>query len=134
MRGTIGVQSEVGSGSTFTMTIPLRHITTRADSEASSNVDVPLSRHSSVHAEETKNLKAPPADRSTANSAHSESNTGPVTFESDAQPRLVGLSQPFFASPQPLESPGSQQAAVDRIAAEASKRAEKVTVLGKSSR
>ncbi|KAL9067197.1 MAG: hypothetical protein Q9157_006889 [Trypethelium eluteriae] len=129
MRGTIGLQSQLGVGSTFTMAIPLRHVATRVDSEASSNVDVPLSRNSSVHAEEPSSLKAPPIDRPTGGSAHSESNPGPVTFEADSQPRLVGLSQPFFASPQPLESPGSQQAAVDRVTAEASKRGDKVKVL-----
>ncbi|KAI9659826.1 MAG: Histidine kinase [Bathelium mastoideum] len=131
MRGTIGLHSQLGVGSTFTMSIPLRHVITRADSEASSNVDVPLSRQSSIHLDEVKNLnlKTPPMDRSAASSAHGESNSGPVAFEADSQPRLVGLSQPFFASPQPLESPGSQQAAVDRMTAEASRRADKVKVL-----
>ena len=131
MRGTIGLQSQLGVGSTFTMSIPLRHVITRADSEASSNVDVPISRSSSIHLDEVKNLtlKNPPADRSTMSSAHSEANAGPVAFEADVQPRLVGLSQPFFASNTPLESPGSQQAAVDRMTAEASKRADKIRVL-----
>ena len=130
MRGTIGLQSQQGVGSTFTVSIPLRHVTTRVDSEASSNVDVPLSRNSSIRIEdEPKNLKTPPADRPAVSSANSESNAGPVAFEADSQPRLVGLSQPFFASPQPLESPGSQQAAVDRVTAEASRRGDKVKVL-----
>jgi osomolarity two-component system sensor histidine kinase SLN1 len=36
MKGTIQLKSEVGHGSVFTMTIPLKHLSTRADSTASS--------------------------------------------------------------------------------------------------
>lgn len=35
------------------------------------------------------------------------------------QPRLVGLSSPFFAASQPMESPGSQPGAMERLAASA---------------
>ena len=52
-----------------------------------------------------------------------------VAFESDAKPRLVGLSTPFFASNPPLESPNSQSAAMQRVEAEATKRGDKVKVL-----
>ncbi|KAI9699898.1 MAG: Histidine kinase [Bogoriella megaspora] len=129
MRGKVNLESQLGEGSTFTMCIPLRHLTTRHDSTASSSIDVSLSRRSSVKVEETMTLKTPPIERSAMGSSHSETNTGPVAFEGDSQPRLVGLSQPFFASTQPLESPGSQQAAAERLAAEASRTGDKVKVL-----
>jgi osomolarity two-component system sensor histidine kinase SLN1 len=41
----------------------------------------------------------------------------------------VGLSQPFFASNPPLESPNSQAAAMQRVEAEATKRGDKIRVL-----
>ena len=51
-------------------------------------------------------------------------------FESPAsKPRLVGLSQPFFATSPPLDSPVQQLAAMERVAAEASERGDKVRVL-----
>ena len=40
MRGGMSVRSTVGEGSTFTMTIPLRLTHSRADSNASSNIDL----------------------------------------------------------------------------------------------
>lgn len=44
--------------------------------------------------------------------------TGP--FDKDTQPRLVGLSQPFFAaapSPSPSKDPADQITILDRVAA-----------------
>ncbi len=45
------------------------------------------------------------------------------------QPRLVGLSQPFFATGPPQESPDQKLAAVERVAKEAAKKGQKVRVL-----
>ncbi|KAK5016921.1 Histidine kinase osmosensor, partial [Cryomyces antarcticus] len=134
MRGTISLKSQVGVGSTFTMRIPLRHILNRADSTASSRVDVGgfNSRRSSVEESRASPARPPPDDARSSRSLHSANSApttvAPVTFEADSQPRLVGLSQPFFASTQPLESPGSQMAAMERVAAEATK-GERVRVL-----
>lgn len=51
-------------------------------------------------------------------------------FESPAsKPRLVGLSQPFFATSPPLETPKAQLEAMERVAAQASKSGTKVRVL-----
>ncbi|KAG9188074.1 osomolarity two-component system, sensor histidine kinase SLN1 [Alternaria panax] len=143
MKGTIGLKSEVGHGSVFTMVIPLKHLTSRADSTASSrnvNLDTGTPRRS-------LSIDEPPRGRShddalSARSIQSATsgpivtgNTavnapqGPVTFDNDNQPRLVGLSQPFFASNAPLESPNSQVAAMKRVEAEATKRGDKVKVL-----
>ena len=127
MRGTMSVHSAVGKGSTFILKIPLRHIQTRADSNASSSIDLhdhirraitvddggdrtPV-RHSRLHAEETH--------VDSKNSQQEPSGATTPTRSTDPQPRLVGLSQPFFANSQPLESPGSQPAAMEQITAQA---------------
>lgn len=44
-----------------------------------------------------------------------------VAVGSGAEPRLVGLSQPYFAATQPLESPDSQPAAMKKIVDDATK-------------
>ncbi|OMP82456.1 Two-component system protein B [Diplodia seriata] len=123
MRGTINLRSTVGQGSTFTMEAPLRHLKTRADSTASSRLsEAPIaSRKSSLSIDS-------PTSR-TAEESTGTNSAAPVAFESDSQPRLVGLRQPFFASPTPLDSPGSQGAAMDRIAAQASNKSDRLKVL-----
>lgn len=137
MKGTIGLKSEVGHGSVFTMVIPLKHLTSRADSTASSrnvNLDTATPRHSLSNdesrgrADEALSVRSVHSATSgpTCNTA---TGGGPVPFDADHQPRLVGLSQPFFASNAPLQSPGSQAAAMQRVEAEATKRGDKVKVL-----
>lgn len=59
-----------------------------------------------------------------------DSGTTANGFDSPAsKPRLVGLSQPFFATSPPLETPKQQLAAVERVTAEAARRGDKVRVL-----
>ncbi|PVI08300.1 osmolarity two-component system protein sln1 [Periconia macrospinosa] len=142
MKGTITLKSEMGQGSVFTMAIPLKHLTSRADSTASSS-NVNLGNNSaraSLQLDETTaiprpedalaNPSAPSAvGGQAATQSAPPSGTGPVAFESDSKPRLVGLSQPFFASNPPLESPNSQTAAMKRVEAEAAQRGIKVRVL-----
>ncbi|KAF2820642.1 hypothetical protein CC86DRAFT_116208 [Ophiobolus disseminans] len=137
MKGTIGLKSEVGQGSVFTMAIPIKHLQSRADSTASSsNINLEsASPRRSLSLDETRAHDA----RSTRSvqsatsgpvaTTQSAPGGGPVAFDADAQPRLVGLSQPFFASNAPLESPNSQAAAMQRVEAEATKRGGKVKVL-----
>ncbi|KAK5200622.1 Histidine kinase osmosensor, partial [Cryomyces antarcticus] len=94
MRGTISLKSQVGVGSTFTMRIPLRHILNRADSTASSRVDVGgfNSRRSSVEESRASPARPPPDDARSSRSLHSANSApttvAPVTFEADSQPRL----------------------------------------------
>jgi osomolarity two-component system sensor histidine kinase SLN1 len=135
MKGTINLKSELGHGSVFTMQIPLRHLASRADSTASSsNInlnDANLRR--SVSMDETR-TRDPSRDdalsgRSVQSTTSNPPSGGPVAFEADSKPRLVGLSHPFFASNPPMESPNSQIAAMERVTAEATKRGDKVKVL-----
>lgn len=138
MKGTIGLKSEVGQGSVFTMVIPLKHLTSRADSTASSrniNLETGTPRRS-LSIEEPRGR--PTEDALSTRSIQSATSgpvpgttvpAGPVAFDADHKPRLVGLSQPFFASNAPLESPNSQAAAMKRVEAEATKRGDKVKVL-----
>ncbi|KAF3033083.1 Histidine kinase [Didymella heteroderae] len=143
MKGTIGLKSEVGHGSVFTMSIPLKHLSSRADSTASSQVDPNSRRNSSVDEsravprEDARSVRSGHSVKSgerpvpvvNANAAAAGTTAGPVSFEQDSKPRLVGLSQPFFASNAPLESPKSQAAAMQRVEAEATKGGKKIKVL-----
>jgi osomolarity two-component system sensor histidine kinase SLN1 len=116
----------------------LKHLTSRADSTASSrniNLDTGTPRRS-LSIDEQRGRTPDDAlsvQSATAGpvvaTATATAPAGPVAFDSDSKPRLVGLSQPFFASPAPLESPNSQAAAMQRVEAEATKRGDKVKVL-----
>jgi osomolarity two-component system sensor histidine kinase SLN1 len=136
MRGTISVRSTVNVGSTFTMMIPLRYLKTRTDSSASSSVDLPNDAATAPRGVTSEDEDWTPARHSRHLASESEDkaslSTGPAstpTLGSDSQPRLVGLSQPFFAASPPLESPGSQPAAMEKIAAEATRSGGKIRVL-----
>ena len=128
MKGSIVLKSQEGVGSTFTMRIPMIFTKERADSTASSNVNG--SRRNSL------NITALKDD---SNTSHLNGSTSDLSLEgadgaldgfgSPAKPRLVGLSQPFFAATSPLESPEKQLAAMERVAAQASRGGGKVRVL-----
>ncbi|KAI0880271.1 putative histidine kinase SlnCl1 [Annulohypoxylon maeteangense] len=88
MGGSISLKSAVGAGTTFTMHIPLKYTKDRASSTASSSIK-----------------SRPPSISSTAevisrkNSLTLSQTTAEVKATVlDQQPRLVGLSQPFFAT------------------------------------
>ncbi|KAK4542795.1 hypothetical protein LTR36_006171 [Oleoguttula mirabilis] len=127
MRGTICVKSAVDQGSTFTMKLPLRHLQTRADSTASSSVDL-LGDGMVSRSQSQTDGERTPARRSrhlaedrdgTPNGTSTEgadtNGAVPPELGTDSQPRLVGLSQPYFASSQPMESPESQPGAMKKI-------------------
>lgn len=124
MRGGMSVKSSVGEGSTFTMKIPLRLTQSRADSNASSHIDLHELNRRAAAIEETGDRT--PArhsrhvtDDKLTDSKPETSGACTPTRAPDSKPRLVGLSQPFFAACQPLESPGSQPAAMEQITAQA---------------
>ncbi|EME46531.1 hypothetical protein DOTSEDRAFT_70515 [Dothistroma septosporum NZE10] len=130
MRGQMCVRSTVGVGSTFTMKIPLRYLLSRADSFGSLTGDrggESGSRHSSVDTSDHHGL-VEHAESTTASPQGDPTSTKSRPVGQDSKPRLVGLSQPFFATDQPMESPGSQPGAMKQIAAEAT-RVGKIRVL-----
>ncbi|KAH0284712.1 hypothetical protein M436DRAFT_58265 [Aureobasidium namibiae CBS 147.97] len=133
MKGTIELDSELGRGSTFTMRIPLRHIVTRSDSTASSVVgnsnDVGSGLEGSRSPQRVSQLITDDALSHRSGHSHTSVGQSPTVVQAqppntqdysrDAQPRLVGLSQPYFSSNQAMESPGSQAAAMEKITKDA---------------
>ena len=127
MHGAMSVRSTIGEGSTFTFKIPLRHIKTRADSNASSSIELHDNIRRALTVQDGDGHTPARHSRSLVEDNHLDSkNPQPETSgvttptrSTDPQPRLVGLSQPFFATSQPLESPDSQPAAMQQITAQA---------------
>ncbi|ORY59511.1 uncharacterized protein BCR38DRAFT_58656 [Pseudomassariella vexata] len=104
MGGSIDLKSTVGVGTTFTMHIPLKYTKDRTSSTASSSMKSRPPSVTSEHAETQRNSMA-------STSAEAKATV------LDQQPRLVGLSQPFFAAnPQPgaKPTPADQMKAIDR--------------------
>jgi osomolarity two-component system, sensor histidine kinase SLN1 len=94
MHGSMTLKSEEGTGSTFTMRIPLKYMASRAGSTPSS-VSTGASPRGSVdegrrHSKDMEVL--------TTREGFPTPSTATPSFDSEAQPRLVGLSAPFFAS------------------------------------
>ncbi|KAK2625748.1 hypothetical protein QTJ16_005060 [Diplocarpon rosae] len=89
MGGNITLADVEPHGSNFTMRLPLKHIKSRAASTSSSDI------HGS----------RPPSTYSNDGNRPTSKISGDASpnreFEKDSQPRLVGLSQPFFASASP---------------------------------
>ncbi len=132
MKGNIVLKSEVGKGSRFTMRIPMVFTKERADSTTSSNLNLNSRRNSINVGSIYDESRTPLGNRSSSDlSVHSTDDSGPVlnAFDTPAKPRLVGLSQPFFAATSPLESPEKQLAAMEHAAVQASKNGDKVRVL-----
>jgi osomolarity two-component system sensor histidine kinase SLN1 len=111
MGGVILLDSEEGKGALFTLKIPLRFVKEAAASTRSSSMAGSRSP-SALSLEEFSNIAKTPSNHSSVN----KEPLGAGFEKSDVQPRLVGLSQPFFAptvpSPPPSSSskhPGSSQ-------------------------
>lgn len=130
MKGSMEIESQVGVGSKFTMRIPLIFTKERADSMTSSNMG--SRRNSTNLGPNMDDDHSPQRKRSSSDiSVTSETTVPPGLngFDTPAKPRLVGLSQPFFAATSPLESPDKQLAAMERVAAQAAQSGDKVRVL-----
>ncbi|OTB16758.1 hypothetical protein K445DRAFT_58948 [Daldinia sp. EC12] len=88
MGGSISLRSTVGVGTTFTMQIPLKYTKDRASSTASSSIKSrPTSISSSADGDTRKNSLT-----------LTQTTAGAKANVLDQKPRLVGLSQPFFAT------------------------------------
>ncbi|KAI9842213.1 MAG: Histidine kinase [Thelocarpon superellum] len=139
MKGTINLRSQEGVGSTFTMRIPLKYTKELADSTTSSAPRENARRDSLSIAAlgddpllTPRNLESgatlsPGAVRSNNNSPIN-GTTNNSSYETASKPRLVGLSQPFFAPP-PAPGTPEQLSAIEQATAEASKTGDKVRVL-----
>ncbi|EXF77206.1 hsp90-like protein [Colletotrichum fioriniae PJ7] len=132
MGGSISLKSTVGVGTTFTMQIPLKYVKDRASSTASSSIK---SRPPSVDAIEGID-SVHNAKRNSGGAPVSPpiKPAGETTAKNllDQQPRLVGLSQPFFASnpaPKAKRNTKQQMAAIDRAMATKANQEGKLRVL-----
>ncbi|KAK7561469.1 hypothetical protein IWX47DRAFT_841337 [Phyllosticta citricarpa] len=139
LRGSIRLHSVVGEGSTFTMEIPLRHVGTSAGSSEASSSHLPDAASVTYSRRSSKSMEATTTTRSLSTgddwtgtrptcSSHSNVTSGPVSFDSNSKPRLVGLRQPFFAAPSPKGSPTDQEAA-RHLVAQAGDKDRKIKVL-----
>ncbi|GKT52573.1 type 1 phosphatases regulator YPI1 [Colletotrichum spaethianum] len=132
MGGSISLKSTVGVGTTFTMQIPLKYVKDRASSTASSSVK---SRPPSVDTidaiEGAQNPKRNSGGTPVKPSIKPANETNAKNLL-DQQPRLVGLSQPFFASnpaPKAKRSTRDQMAAIDQAMATKANQEGKLRVL-----
>lgn len=89
------------------------------------------SRRNSVTLSPVKDeVQLPQKNASTVDVSSSEAESLTKSLDSPTvQPRLVGLSQPFFATNPSLDTPKQQLAAIEQVAAAATRRGDKVRVL-----
>ena len=130
MKGSMELESQVGVGSKFTMRIPLVFTKERADSTTSSNMG--SRRNSTNLGPSNDDNHSPQRKRSSSDMSVKSETTVPSGlngFDTPAKPRLVGLSQPFFAATSPLESPDKQLAAMERVASQAAQSGDRIRVL-----
>jgi len=117
MGGSITLDSTLGEGSTFTVQIPLRFVKERAPSTSSS--DAQLSRPASITSQPHEDRHTPKGSVDSTVVGSPGKNNSSINFVKDPQPRLVGLSQPFFTSSpnhHTADTKKNQLAAIDRAA------------------
>lgn len=116
MGGTITLENTgEGQGTTFNMRIPLRFVGERTPSTASS-MTAGGSRTPSVTSREDSRMARLSLEMQSQSVANNSNSQSPVV-EKDMQPRLVGLSQPFFASAPSADGATDDQLAIlNRVA------------------
>lgn len=130
MGGTIILKSQEGVGSTFTLRIPLRFTKERAGSTTSSTVN--LHTHGDTETSSPDDGRVLQRAGSCSDLSIKSAPTGGKErkgFNVPVNPRLVGFSQPFFATSPPLETPKQRLDAMERAAVRASRSGNKVRVL-----
>lgn len=137
MKGTIELKSLEKAGTTFTMRIPLQFVKDVTPSILSEREKQDMSRSNSIvgvtshnHSASNENTgelgeeNKPGREKSSHQSQETmsrESGESSVSFGKNNKPRLVGLSQPFFAPDRPpsgAETPGEDIQALTTRAAE----------------
>jgi osomolarity two-component system sensor histidine kinase SLN1 len=131
LRGTIRMESKVGHGSVFVMSIPLRYVGVRAEGTATSSVDfatmTPLSRGRPVNetwvASRTGNTRSMRPAYATLAAVDRPPSTASSTaaLGTYSEPHLVNVGQSPFASASSLEQPKSQAVLGERIEADVTK-------------
>ncbi|UNI16976.1 Histidine kinase [Purpureocillium takamizusanense] len=120
MGGSIAVKSTIGVGSMFTMQIPLKYVRDRVPSTASSSTKSrPPSVGSAAGAAGDTHRNSLGSVASVSEQKTANTN-GKSSVLEDKQPRLIGLSAPFFASNPHAATPTSKQdqhAAIDKAIA-----------------
>lgn len=106
MKGTISLESTVGSGSTFIVKIPLKFVKEMA----------PSTRSSSLTGSRPQSHVFSPDDPNSRPATGNSLSVKSVETK-DSQPRLVGLSQPFFAAPPPSSQSQSQSRSATPVSA-----------------
>jgi osomolarity two-component system, sensor histidine kinase SLN1 len=130
MGGSITLKSEVGVGSTFMMQLPLRFVSERAPSIASS-ISRSVSRTNSVVGQSLHDgSRTPACNHSNTNLSLTDCQTddSPTTKVGD-MPRIVGFTQPYLAKDSKLESSESKMCDIKKVEDEAVKSGRKVRVL-----
>ncbi|CRG86322.1 osomolarity two-component system, sensor histidine kinase SLN1 [Talaromyces islandicus] len=107
MRGTISLESTVGSGTTFTVRIPLKFVKEMAPSTRSSSTAGSRPQSHVILSDDSNSRPA------TDNSL----SVKPVETK-EPQPRLVGRSQPFFAAAPPSSQAQAQSPSATPVSAE----------------
>jgi osomolarity two-component system, sensor histidine kinase SLN1 len=129
MGGSVSLRSKVGEGSKFTMTIPLRYVSERSASSASS-IARSHSKASSLvgqtlHDDSDLNL---PGRTVNSSSSGSDLDASPEALAD--VPRIVGFTQPYVASETPKQdSAKAKLKEMKKAESEAAKKGRKVRVL-----
>lgn len=125
MNGTIELKSLEKAGTTFTMRIPLRFVKDVTPSIISERERRNLSRSNSITGAASHNHSPSNGSRATdggsiqqhQETASQKSGKSSVSFGKNNKPRLVGLSQPFFAPSMPPAGAQTPSKEIEELAA-----------------
>jgi osomolarity two-component system, sensor histidine kinase SLN1 len=125
MGGHISLASTVGQGSKFNMSIPLRYVSERSASSASS-MNRTHSKASSLVGQALHDPAEPPRGRQES-SSESDHDVSPESLAD--VPRIVGFTQPYVASEKKPDTAKAKLKEMKKAESEAAKAGKKVRVL-----